>query len=118
MLIFLPKIFTIITIQHLCNLSKHNILSFINFVLLIYFFISSKMYICIFVHVLFIRMHSVWLCYIHCLCVMSYLMKPEFWTSIKHVKGTAGLHGISIFFWVCLLAFVYLDLSWNNRMRQ
>ena len=39
--------------------------------------ILSWIYICVFVHFVAISMFNVCLCHIHCLCIMSCLVKPE-----------------------------------------
>ena len=89
MLILLLYIFTIFTMQYPCNLCKHNVLVFINCIMLLtYLFIRSYKYIC--VSEVVVSMYNVWLYYIHCFCVMSCLVKPECWVTIKYVYGYKG----------------------------
>ena len=67
-----------VSIQYLCNLCKYNVLLFINIVLLV-----SYLFTYLFVHRCNLRictlccMYNVCLHHIHCLCDMSYLVKPE-----------------------------------------
>ena len=44
------------------------------------------MYICVIAHFVVISMYNMCLCYIHCLCVTSYLVKFDCWTPIKNVQ--------------------------------
>ena len=77
---FLLYIFTIFTTQYLCDLCNYNVLLIYKFFIVIYLFIRKCISVCYTYY-----MYNVCWCYIHCLCVMSYLVKRKSWAPIKHV---------------------------------